>query len=139
MAELKTRPSKRSATAFVAGLRDPRVRKDCTTLMRLMKRATRARPVMWGSSIVGFGDREYGYASGRSVAWFEAGFSPRKANLTIYLMGGAAREPALRKRLGKHTTGVGCLYVKRLDDIDLGVLERLVASSVKAVRARFSS
>ena len=121
MAELKTRPGRRSVTAFLAGLRDPRVRKDCRTLVRLMRKATGARPVMWGTSVVGFGAYHYRYGSRREGDWFEAGFSPRKGTLTIYLMGGAAREPALRKRLGPHTVSVGCLYVKDLHDVDLAV------------------
>jgi hypothetical protein len=136
MAELKTRPSRRSVTKFLAGIRDPELRRDCTTLVRLMKKVTGARPVMWGSSVVGFGSYHYRYASGREGDWFETGFSPRKGSLTIYLMGGAAREPALRKRLGPHKTGVGCLYVKRLADLDPRVLARLVTSSVREVRAR---
>ena len=136
MAELKTRPSRRSVTAFLAGIRDPELRQDCTTLVRLMKRVTKARPVMWGKSVVGFGKYHYRYGSGREGDWFLTGFSPRQRNLTIYLMGGAGREPALRKRLGKHKTSVGCLYVNGLAGIDLKVLERLVASSVRALRDR---
>ena len=136
MAELKTRPSGRSVTAFLAGIRDPRLRKDCATLLRLMKKVTGARPVMWGSSVVGFGKYHYRYGSGREGDWFLTGFSPRKQNLTIYLLAGAAREPALRTRLGKHRTSVGCLYVKDLAGIDLKVLERLVASSVRVLRER---
>lgn len=136
MAELKTRPSRRSVAAFLAGIRDPELRRDCTTLVRMMKKVTKARPTMWGKSVVGFGKYHYRYPSGREGDWFLTGFSPRKRNLTIYLMAGAAREPALRKRLGRHTTSVGCLYVRRLADVDLRVLERLVASSVRATRAR---
>lgn len=136
MAELKTRPSGRSVTAFLAGIRDHQLHKDCTTLVRLMKKVTKARPVMWGTTVVGFGSYHYRYGSGREGDWFLTGFSPRKQNLTIYLLAGAAREPALRKRLGKHRTSVGCLYVKDLAEIDLKVLERLVASSVRALRDR---
>ena len=136
MAELKTRPSRRSVTAFLAGIRDPGLRRDCATLVRMMKKVTKARPTMWGTSVVGFGKYRYRYGSGREGDWFLTGFSPRKRNLTIYLMAGAAREPALRKRLGRHKTSVGCLYVSTLADVDLRVLERLVASSVRAVRAR---
>ena len=136
MAELKTRASRRSVTAFLAGIRDPELRRDCTTLVRMMKKVTKARPTMWGTSVVGFGTYHYRYPSGREGDWFLTGFSPRKRNLTIYLMAGAAREPALRKRLGRHTTSVGCLYVNGLVGIDLGVLERLIAGSVREVRAR---
>jgi hypothetical protein len=136
MTELKTRPSGRSVTAFLAGIRDPEMRKDCRTLARLMTKVTKARPTMWGASVVGFGRYHYRYGSGREGDWFLTGFSPRRANLTIYLLGGAAREPALRKRLGKHTTSVGCLYLKSLTGIDLKVLEKLVASSVRELRKR---
>ena len=133
MAELKTRPSGKSVTAFLARIRDPEVRKDCTILVSLMKKVTKARPKMWGASIVGFGTYRYRYGSGREGDWFLTGFSPRKRSLTIYLLGGAAREPALRKRLGKHKTSVGCLYVNGLAGIDLKVLEQLVARSVRAL------
>jgi hypothetical protein len=136
MAELKTRPSGRSVTAFLAGIRDPQLRRDCTTLVRLMAKVTRARPKMWGASVVGFGSYHYRYGSGREGDWFLTGFSPRKRNLTIYLLAGAAREPALLKRLGKHKTSVGCLYVDGLAGIDLKVLEQLVTRSVRALRRR---
>ena len=136
MAELKTRPSRRSVTAFLAGIRDPGLRRDCATLVRMMKKVTKARPTMWGKSVVGFGKYHYRYASGREGDWFLTGFSPRKRNLTIYLMAGAAREPALRKRLGTHTTSVGCLYVNGLAGLDLRVLERLITRSVRALRGR---
>jgi hypothetical protein len=136
MTELKTRPSGRSVAAFLAGIRDPDVRRDCRILVRLMKKVTKARPTMWGASVVGFGRYHYRYGSGREGDWFLTGFSPRKNTLTIYLMAGAAREPALRRRLGKHKTSVGCLYLKSLDEIDLKVLERLVASSVRELRSR---
>jgi hypothetical protein len=136
MTELKTRPSGRSVTAFLAGIRDPEVRKDCRTLARLMKKVTNTRPTMWGASVVGFGRYHYRYGSGREGDWFLTGFSPRTEGLTVYLLGGAAREPALRKRLGKHKTSVGCLYLRSLAGIDLKVLEKLVASSVRELRKR---
>lgn len=136
MAELKTRPSRRSVTAFLAGIRDPELRQDCTTLVRMMKKVTKARPTMWGKSVVGFGKYHYRYPSGRDGDWFLTGFSPRKRNLTIYLMAGAAREPALRKRLGRHKTSVGCLYVNGLAGIDVRVLEQLITRSVRALRGR---
>jgi hypothetical protein len=136
MAELKTRPNRRSVTAFLSRIRDPELRKDCATLVRMMKKVTKARPKMWGSSVVGFGSYHYRYRSGREGDWFLTGFSPRKRNLTIYLMAGAAREPALRKRLGKHKTSVGCLYVNGLAGLDVRVLERLITRSVRALRGR---
>lgn len=131
MTELKTRPSGRSVAAFLAGIRDPDVRRDCRTLVRLMKKVTNARPAMWGSSVVGFGRYHYRYGSGREGDWFLAGFSPRKANLTLYLMGGFDGHAALVERLGKHSAGKGCIYVKRLSDLDTAVLRELIESSVK--------
>ena len=136
MAELKTRPSRRSVTAFLAGIRDADRRRDCATLVRLMRRATGARPVMWGASVVGFGAYHYRYASGREEDWFLTGFSPRKRDLTVYLLAGARRDPALLKRLGRHTASVGCLYLDRLADVDVRVLEQLITRSVRRLLAR---
>jgi len=130
VAELKTRPTKRSVAAFIAALPDER-RRDCRAVLRIMKEATRAQPKMWGTSIVGFGSFRYRGASGREGHWFLAGFSPRKQSLTLYIMSGFAGAGALLRRLGRHTTGVSCLYLKRLDDVDLGVLKRLIRESVR--------
>lgn len=96
-----------------------------------MKKVTKAQPRMWGTGIVGFGDYHYKYESGREADWFVTGFAPRKQDLTLYVMGGFAPHTALLGRLGKHKTGRGCLYLKRLADIDVGVLEKLVAAGVK--------
>lgn len=134
MAELKTKPSAKSPDAFVRAIKDERMRKDCTTVFRMMKRVTKAKPRMWGTGIVGFGDFNYKYQSGREGHWFVTGFSPRKQNLTLYIMAGLPRYPELLRRLGKHKTGVSCLYINRLDDVDLGVLEELVAESVRWVK-----
>ena len=90
---------------------------------------------MWGSSIVGFGDRHYRYASGREGDWFLVGFSPRKANLTLYLSHPGVQNQALRQKLGKHKTGKGCLYIKQLADVDLGILKELISQSVKKLAA----
>jgi hypothetical protein len=113
MSDLKTRPSGKSVTAFLAGIRDPEVRKDCRTLVRLMKKVTNARPAMWGASVVGFGRYHYRYGSGREGDWFLTGFSPRKAGLK-YLLGGAARSPL--SAAPPVTTSVGCLYLKPRGD-----------------------
>jgi hypothetical protein len=100
-----------------------------------MKAAVGAAPRMWGSSIVGFGEYRYKYASGRENDWFLVGFSPRKQDLTIYIMGGFDRYEALMSRLGKYKAGGSCLYIKRLADIDAAVLEELVSASVKHLKA----
>jgi uncharacterized protein DUF1801 len=131
MAELKTKKTKASVPAFLAGL-DPEVRKDCRTLVGLMESATGAKAKMWGSSIVGFGDYRYKYASGREGDWFVMGFAPRKGALTLYLMGGLDRLAKDLAKLGKHKRGGGCLYVKNLDDLDPGVLRGML----KTVAAR---
>ena len=99
----------------------------------MMSKATRAKPVMWGPAIVGFGDHEYTGASGKPTRWFEVGFSPRKAALSLYLMGG--KDQKLLARLGPNSMGVGCLYIKRLDDVHRPTLEKLIEASVKRLRA----
>jgi len=133
MAGLKTRRTGASVTAFLGGIADEEKRRDCRTLLRLMKRATGADPKMWGTSIVGFGSTPYLYASGREAFWFQTGFSPRKTDLSLYFMNGFTGHRALLGRLGKHKTGKCCLYIKRLSDVDLSVLQELIEKSVKQV------
>jgi hypothetical protein len=135
MADLKTAPTKASVRAFLATVDGPQRRKDCDVLLRMMKRITRANPVMWGPSIVGFGRYRYRYASGREGDWFLTGFSPRKQALTVYIMAGFKRHAALMKQLGRHSTGSSCLYIKRLEDVDVGVLEELIRESVRHLEA----
>lgn len=138
MAELKTKPTRQSVTAFLAGVTDAERRKDARALVALMKRATKAPPRLWGPTIVGFGRYRYVYPSGREGEWMLAGFSPRGASLVVYLMAGFddAATKALLARLGPHKTGKGCLYVKRLADVDVAVLERLVRQSVATLKKR---
>jgi hypothetical protein len=139
MAELKTKPTRISPVKFIASITDERTRADSQALAKLMKRVSGAEPKMWGPNIVGFGTYHYKYASGREGDWFVAGFSPRKAALTIYIMGGIKKHEALLKKLGKHKSSSGsCLYVRALEDIDMGVLEDLLRASVKQVRASSS-
>jgi hypothetical protein len=134
MAELKTQKTTASVSSFLNAIPDDIRRKECRTVAKLMKDATGARPRMWGSTIVGFGDMRCKYASGREVDWFLTGFSPRKDSLTLYLMPGLDAHSALLKKLGKHSTGKSCLYIKRLEDVDQVVLKRLIADGVKAAR-----
>ena len=132
MAELKTRATKASVDTFLQGIRDEKRRQDCYAILKIMKKATKAEPKMWGTSIVGFGDHHYVYESGREGDWFLTGFSPRIQNLTLYSMGGFDRE--LMKKLGKYKTGKGCLYINKLDDVDLNVLQELIGTSVNKVK-----
>jgi hypothetical protein len=136
MAELKTKATTASVSDFLAAIDDDERRKDCTAVSKLMQKATGAKPRMWGPSIVGFGDRRLKYDSGRELDWFVIGFSPRKRDLTLYNALGSPRRDALLKSLGKHTTGKGCLYIKRLADVDLDVLKTLIEDSVKESKSR---
>jgi Domain of unknown function (DU1801) len=137
MANVKTAPTKASVRKFLDGIETDQRRQDCETLLRMMKKITRADPVMWGPSIVGFGTYHYRYQSGREGDWPLTGFSPRTRALTVYIMAGFKRYATLMKKLGNHSTGSSCLYVKRLDDLDLGVLEELIRESVRHVKARY--
>ncbi|MDX1478569.1 MAG: DUF1801 domain-containing protein [Saprospiraceae bacterium] len=136
MAELKTKPHKGNVDAFLASIDNEQRRDDARAVLALMQKVTGEEPVMWGPSIVGFGSYHYKYDSGREGDWFVAGFSPRKTSLTLYIMSGFKRHDELMARLGKHTTGKSCLYIKRLSDIDMSVLEELIRESIKEVRRR---
>ena len=129
MAELKTRATRSSAAAFLAAVPDPAQRKDARQLHAMMRRASGAPAVMWGPSIVGYGQCQLHYPNGRVLDWFPVGFSPRKGQLVLYLQGALTEHGALVKRLGKVKTGKGCLYLKRLEDADAGALEALIRAS----------
>jgi hypothetical protein len=134
MAELKTRKTGASVAAFLSTVADPAMRRDAKALVALMKAATGARPRMWGPSIVGFGDWHYkSERSGREGDWFVMGFSPRKSALTLYLMAGLRRTAPLLEKLGRHKTSGGCLSIKRLEDVDMAVLRKILRSA--AVRS----
>ena len=133
-AELKTKVNKASVEGFLNKVKDETVRNDCFEILKMMKQVTKEEPKMWGSSIVGFGSYRYKYASGREGDWMLTGFSPRKQNLTLYLMGGFDEQKDLLKKLGKYKTSVGCLYIKKLDDVDKKVLKTLVTASVKRMK-----
>ena len=130
-ADLKTKKTTQSVSRFIDDIEDEGRREDCRRVLDLMMKATGAEPKMWGESVVGFGDYHYRYDSGRENDWFVTGFSPRKQNLTLYFMTGLDRYESLLKRLGKHKTGKGCLYIRNLDDIDIGVLRELVTTSAR--------
>jgi len=126
MAELKTHKTGASVSAFIAGIKDEDRRKDCKALQALFKQVTGSQPRMWGPTIVGYGQFQYRYRDGKEMEWFLAGFSPRKQNLTLYLMSGYEPFPELMEKLGKHSTGQSCLYVKRLSDIHMPTLKKLI-------------
>ena len=134
MAELKTKKTEASVEDFLNKIKDEETRQDCFEITKIMKQVTRSDPKMWGSSIIGFGSRHLKYASGRELDWMLIGFSPRKANITLYLPGGVEKHTALLKKLGKYTTGKGCLYIKKLKDVDAKVLKELVSESVQSVK-----
>lgn len=133
MPESKTQPTSASVDEFLDGIADPTRREDCRTVAAMMQAATGEPPVMWGEGIVGFARYRYHYASGRSGDWPIVGFSPRKNDLTLYLMPGFDGREVLLEKLGKHKTGKACLYLKRLSDVDPAVLQQLIAASVKAM------
>ncbi|MBA3533248.1 MAG: DUF1801 domain-containing protein [Ardenticatenales bacterium] len=128
MAEIKTKPTDDSVMAFLDTVEGEHRRQEGLMILDLMREITGVEPKMWGSSIVGFGEYHYVYASGREGDWFLTGFSPRKQNLTLYAQGGFAHHGALLEKLGKHKMGKGCLYIKKLEDIDLPTLRTLIAS-----------
>lgn len=126
MAELKTTRTQASVEDFLAGVDDPRRRADAQALCTLMTEVTGVAPAMWGTSIVGFGSYRYRYATGQQGQWPAVGFSPRKQSLTVYISEGFDRYGRLLSRLGPHSTGKSCLYLKRLSDVDEDVLRELV-------------
>ena len=129
MAELKTKKNEASVEEFLHAVPDEQQRADAHRVLELMQEITGEEPAMWGASIIGFGQMRYRYASGREGDWFAIGFSPRKAAFSLYVTMDATAYPELMKKLGKHTTGKGCIYVKRLSDIDMKVLEELIRTS----------
>jgi hypothetical protein len=133
MSEIKTKATKGSVTQFINAIADESRRQDCEELVTMMTKATKSKPVMWGSAIVGFGDHEYTGASGKAAKWFKVGFSPRKAALSLYLMGG--KDETLLAKLGPNSMGASCLYIKRLDDVHRPTLQKLIDTSVKRLRA----
>lgn len=139
MAENKTKPTKASITAFLNSVEDDQKRADCRKVAAMMRKATGKRAKMWGPGIVGFGTYHYKYASGREGNFMLTGFSPRKQALTVYVMPGFSRYDALMKKLGKFKTGKSCLYIKRLADVDEGVLEKLIDASVTHMRKNYET
>ena len=132
MAENKTKPGTESVQKFLDTL-EPTVQEDCKTLIKIMKKISGKQPVIWGGTMVGFGTYHYKYGSGREGDWFLTGFAPRKANLTIYGMAGFDRDKELLKKLGKYKTAKSCLYIKKHSDVDVNILEKLIAETYKCM------
>ncbi len=136
MAELKTKKTGASVTAFLNAIADKQKRADCKAIAKMMREATGNRPAMWGSSIVGYDSYHYQYASGHQGNWPICGFSPRAQNITIYIMPGFSKFAAMMKKLGKYKTGKSCLYIRKLDDVDRKVLNELIVCSVREMRRK---
>lgn len=131
VAEIKTKQNASSVSSFIDSIADEQKRKDSYVILKMMEKATNEEPKMWGSSMIGFGKFRYkSPATGREVDWFKIGFSPRKANLSLHLLDLQRHADALKK-LGKHKTGKGCLYINKLGDVDLEVLEEMIAAATK--------
>jgi hypothetical protein len=139
MAEQKTKPTKVSVEKFLDQISDEQVRDDCASLIKIMKKVTGAPAKMWGESIVGFGNYHYKYESGHEGDACLTGFSPRKQNISLYVMPGFTEHESLVAKLGKFKAGKGCLYIKKLSDIDPKVLEKLIESSVKSLLKKYPS
>ncbi len=137
MAKNKTQPTKQSVTAFINAIEDKQRRSDCKKIAAMMRAATGSRATMWGANMVGFGRYHYKYASGREGDFMITGFSPRAQSLTLYIMPGFKEFEPLMKKLGRFKTGKSCLYIKRLADVDEGILQRLIECSVKKMRDKY--
>lgn len=138
MATLKTQPNDADVTAFLNGVEDKQKQADSLELLQIFKEVTGMEPVMWGPGIVGFGSYHYKYKSGREGDWFITGFSPRKKNLTLYIMPGFDRFEELTDKLGKFTTGTSCLYINKLTDVDEAILKELIRQSVEYMQQTYS-
>ena len=134
MTELKTKPNDSSVADFLNSVENEKKRADSYAILDLMREATGVDPIMWGDSIIGFGTYHYKYASGREADWFLTGFSPRKQSLTLYIMSGFSEYDQLLGKLGKYKTGKSCLYINKLEDVNLDILGRLVKESVDHMR-----
>lgn len=132
LAEIKTKPSDASVNQFINDIKDEQKRKDSFAIIELMKKISGEDPVLWGTAMIGFGNKRYvSPKTGRAVDWMKIGFSPRKANISLYLTTGVQLHEEAFKKLGKHKTGVGCLYINKLEDVDLGVLKNIIEVSYR--------
>ena len=136
MADIQTKKNDASAVDFLNAVENEKRKEDSFAVLELMKKITNAEPNMWGPSIIGLGHYHYKYASGRENDWFLTGLSPRKQSLTLYIMNGFTRYDEILSRLGKYKTGKSCLYINKLEDIDMKVLEELITASVHFLKSR---
>lgn len=136
MAELKTKKNDASVEAFLKSIENQKRMEDSFMVLDMMKKITKSEPNMWGPSIIGFGSYHYKYASGREGDWFLTGFSPRKQSLTLYIMSGFKKYDDMLKRLGKYKIGKSCLYINKLEDIDIIVLKELIHASVIYLKSK---
>ena len=134
MAELKTKENQASVDEFLNTVADEKTRKDCYTIIKIMGGVTKAKPKMWGTSIIGFGTYHYKYASGHEGDMCQVGFSPRKGKISLYLSCGLGRSPEIMARFGKHKAGKGCIYIKSIDDINQDVFKELIVASLAALK-----
>ncbi len=131
LATIKTKPTSASVEDFINSIKDEQKRKDSFVLLEMMKKASKEEPILWSSSIIGFGIKRYkSPTTGREVDWLRIGFAPRKANLSLYISVGIKEHAEALKKLGKHKTGVGCLYINKLEDVDLKVLKEMIVASI---------
>lgn len=132
LAEIKTKPTASNVESFIDSLPDEQKRKDSYAILKMMEKVTKEKPKMWGASMIGFGNKRYKSPNtGREVDWFKMGFSPRKANFSLHLVLDIKKYAADLEKLGKHKTGVGCLYINKLEDVEIKVLEKMIAAAVK--------
>ena len=131
MAELKTQKTELSVEAFINAVADEQKRKDAFTILVLMEVATNAKPKMWGSAIIGFGNKRLVYESGRELDWFIMGFSPRKQNFALYISGAVTDEQLVLKKLGKYKTGKGCLYINKIDEVDIKIFKEIIQNGLR--------
>jgi hypothetical protein len=139
MAELKTTPNEESVQAFLDKVEDEKRKADCLAVLEIMRKITGEEPKMCGKSMVGFGSYHYKYDSGREGDWFLTGFSPRKQNLTLYIMAGFEGYEDLMQQLGKYKTGKSCLYLKKLEDVDQDILVKLIEASTEYLSEKYGS
>jgi hypothetical protein len=131
MAEIRTKPGPENVEDYISNLPDETKRKDSFVILEMMRKAVGEKPQLWGGSLIGFGNVRIKSPSGREVDWFKIGFAPRKANLSLYLAGDMKKHGDALKKLGKHKTGVGCLYINKLEDIDVKILKDIIESTLK--------
>jgi hypothetical protein len=136
MSENKTKPTTVTVSSFLKKIQDPQLRRDCDAIIEMLESVSKLKPVMWGTAIIGFGTRHYVYESGREGDTMIVGFSPRKQAIALYLAGGLEPLSDELSKLGKHTTGKGCLYIKSLKDVDVPVLEKILAKSYRSVKQK---